>query len=196
MAVANHALLCHRYGALIHGAGSPRTSNIERTALSQTTGLLTSPRYLSHKKRKLPAKYNQSFTATAGLGERGMPVENEMQGLVRQDSLQGTEHVNNLKRGGLTLGVAMAGWLASYQPVDYATAAEDSATITEAATKTAPEWVAPFVLAVPVASYILFFFYRSKVNPYAKLTDWVFGLVAMAILGNLILIATVGVRLY
>jgi len=50
--------------------------------------------------------------------------------------------------------------------VDYATAAEDSATITKAATKTAPEWVAPFVLAVPVASYILFFFYRSKVGEF------------------------------
>lgn len=32
-----------------------------------------------------------------------------------------------------------------------------------------------------------------QVNPYAKLTDWVFGLVAMAILGNIVLIATVGV---
>lgn len=195
MAVPNHALLCHRYGALIHGAGSPITSNIKRTALSQTTGLLTSPRHLSHKKRNLPAKYNQSCTATAGSGEREVALEDEMQGLVRQASLQGTEHADKLK-GGLTLGVTMAGWLGSYQPLDCATAAESSEAITEAATRTAPEWVAPFVLAVPVVSYLLFTFYRSKVNPYAKLTDWVFGLVAMAILGNLILIATVGVRLY
>lgn len=34
-----------------------------------------------------------------------------------------------------------------------------------------------------------------QVNPYAKLTDWVFGLFAMAILGNIVLIATVGVSL-
>jgi len=60
----------------------------------------------------------------------------------------------------------MAGWLGSYQLMDYATAAESSEAVTEAATKTAPEWVAPFVLAVPVASYLLFTLYRSKVGDF------------------------------
>lgn len=78
-----------------------------------------------------------------------------------------------------------------------AIAADESVTAAvTAASKEAPGWVAPSVLAFPVVSYFLFTLYRNKVNPYAKLTDWVFGLVAMAILGNIVLIATVGVRLY
>lgn len=94
------------------------------------------------------------------------------------------------------LGLGTAGWFGSQ--VKNALAAEESvsAAITEAASKTAPGWVAPSVLAFPVVSYALFTLYRQKVNPYAKLIDWVFGLVAMGIIGNIVLIKTVGVRLY
>lgn len=111
-----------------------------------------------------------------------------------------SEHVNSLNKvfeKSVILGLAMAGWFGSHS-MDAIAADEESVTaaVKEAATNTAPEWVAPSVLAFPVVSYILFTLYRNKVNPNAKLTDWVFGLVAMAILGNLILIATVGVRLY
>ena len=63
-----------------------------------------------------------------------------------------------------TLGVAMAGWFGS-QAMD-AVAVEESATstVTEAATRTAPEWVAPTVLATPVVSYLLFTLYRNQVG--------------------------------
>nr|PNR62530.1 hypothetical protein PHYPA_000954 [Physcomitrium patens] len=91
-----------------------------------------------------------------------------------------------------TLGVAMVGWYGS-QAMD-SIAAEES--VSSAASEVAPGWVAPSVLAFPVVSYFLFTLYRNKVNPYAKLTDWVFGLVAMGIIGNIVLIKTVGVRLY
>lgn len=61
------------------------------------------------------------------------------------------------------LGLGTAGWFGSQ--VKNALAAEESvsAAITEAASKTAPGWVAPSVLAFPVVSYALFTLYRQKV---------------------------------
>jgi len=91
-----------------------------------------------------------------------------------------------------TLGILATAGLFGASSLD-AIAADES--LTSAVTE-APNWIAPSVLAFPVVSYLLFTLYRNNVNPYAKLTDWVFGLVAMAILGNIVLIATVGVRLY
>jgi hypothetical protein len=35
-----------------------------------------------------------------------------------------------------------------------------------------------------------------QVNPYAKVTDWMFGVVAVVIIANIVMIATLGVRLY
>lgn len=91
-----------------------------------------------------------------------------------------------------TLGILATAGLFGASSLD-AIAADES--LTSAVTE-APNWIAPSVLAFPVVSYLLFTLYRNNVNPYAKLTDWVFGLVAMAIVGNIVLIATVGVRLY
>ncbi|KAH9563548.1 hypothetical protein CY35_05G131100 [Sphagnum magellanicum] len=65
----------------------------------------------------------------------------------------------------------------------------------EAATRV-PGWLGPSVLAFPVVSYFLFNIYREKVNPYAKVTDWMFGVVAVVIIANILMIATLGVRLY
>ncbi|KAG0570068.1 hypothetical protein KC19_6G136400 [Ceratodon purpureus] len=120
------------------------------------------------------------------------------------DDIRGksTEHADSFNKAleksstWWTLGVAMAGWFGS-QAMD-AIAVEESApaAVAQAVTRTAPEWVAPTVLATPVVSYLLFTWYRNAVNPYAKLQDWVFGLITLAILGNIVLIATVGVRLY
>lgn len=60
----------------------------------------------------------------------------------------------------------------------------------------APSWLVPAVLAFPVVSYVIFNIYRAQVNPYAKVTDWMFGVAAVVIIANLILISTIGVRLY
>lgn len=60
----------------------------------------------------------------------------------------------------------------------------------------APGWLVPAVLTFPVLSYGLFNLYRDQVNPYAKVTDWMFGMVALVIVVNLVLIVTLGVRLY
>eukprot|EP00249_Psilotum_nudum_P005165 c18629_g1_i1 orf=202-936(+) len=67
---------------------------------------------------------------------------------------------------------------------------------TGAGLASAPGWLAPTVLAFPLASYIIFNIYRDKMNPYAKVTDWMFGVAVVAIVANLILISTIGVRLY
>lgn len=65
----------------------------------------------------------------------------------------------------------------------------------EAASR-APAWLTPALLAFPVVSYAIFNVYRDQVNPYAKVTDWMFGVVAFVIVANLVLISTIGVRLY
>lgn len=65
----------------------------------------------------------------------------------------------------------------------------------EAASR-APAWLTPTLLAFPVVSYAIFSVYRDQVNPYAKVTDWMFGVAAVVIIANLVLISTLGVRLY
>jgi len=95
-----------------------------------------------------------------------------------------------------TLGVALAGIVGGRAKDAIAADVPIPEAIAEEVAKAAPTWVAPLVLAFPVASYFLFTVYREKVNPYAKVTDWMFGLVAMAIVGNIVLIKTIGVRLY
>ncbi|KAH7278333.1 hypothetical protein KP509_38G036500 [Ceratopteris richardii] len=67
--------------------------------------------------------------------------------------------------------------------------------VSEAAAR-APAWLTPTLLAFPVVSYAIFYVYRSQVNPNAKVTDWMFGVAATVIIANLILISTIGVRLY
>ncbi|KAJ7517195.1 hypothetical protein O6H91_21G014000 [Diphasiastrum complanatum] len=61
---------------------------------------------------------------------------------------------------------------------------------------TTPAWLIPAILACPVISYLLFNVYRDQVNPYAKISDWLFGVVVLVIIGNIITMATLGVRLY
>ncbi|MCO5552947.1 hypothetical protein L7F22_006467 [Adiantum nelumboides] len=77
-------------------------------------------------------------------------------------------------------------------------AVEETAQTTEAAeaASRAPTWLTPALLAFPVVSYALFYVYRSQVNPEAKVTDWMFGVAATVIIANLVLISTIGVRLY
>ncbi|GLJ35372.1 hypothetical protein SUGI_0711400 [Cryptomeria japonica] len=70
-----------------------------------------------------------------------------------------------------------------------------SSEIVQSASK-APQWLAPAVLAFPVVSYLLFNIYRDKINPDAKVTDWMYGLAAMVIVANLVTLVTLGVRLY
>ncbi|CAM6099764.1 unnamed protein product [Calypogeia fissa] len=65
----------------------------------------------------------------------------------------------------------------------------------EAASR-APSWLVPAVLIFPPLSYLVFNVYRDKVNPYAKVTDWMFGIVALTIVSNIIMMAVWGVRLY
>lgn len=60
----------------------------------------------------------------------------------------------------------------------------------------APSWLVPAVLIFPPLSYLLFNVYRDKVNPYAKVTDWMFGVVALTIVSNIVMMAVWGVRLY
>lgn len=59
-----------------------------------------------------------------------------------------------------------------------------------------PQWLAPAVLSFPVISYVIFTIYRDKVNPSAKVSDWMLGLAAMVIVANIVTIVTLGVRLY
>lgn len=59
-----------------------------------------------------------------------------------------------------------------------------------------PQWLAPAVLAFPVFSYVIFTIYRDKVNPRAKVSDWLLGLAATVIVANIVTIVTLGVRLY
>ncbi|BBM99114.1 hypothetical protein MPTK1_1g18830 [Marchantia polymorpha subsp. ruderalis] len=66
----------------------------------------------------------------------------------------------------------------------------------ETAASRAPEWLAPAIFAFPVVSYFLFGVYRDQVNPNAKVTDWLFGLVAFGIVANIVMQVTWGVRLY
>eukprot|EP00250_Pteridium_aquilinum_P006348 c16290_g1_i1 orf=120-839(+) len=77
-------------------------------------------------------------------------------------------------------------------------AAEESAQTAEAAeaASRAPAWLTPALLAFPVVTYVMFSVYRSQVNPGAKVTDWMFGVAAAVIIANLVLISTIGVRLY
>ncbi|KAI5070000.1 hypothetical protein GOP47_0014343 [Adiantum capillus-veneris] len=79
-----------------------------------------------------------------------------------------------------------------------ALAAEESVQTPEAgeAASRAPAWLTPVLLAFPVVSYVVFYVYRSQVNPSAKVTDWMFGVAATVIIANLVLISTLGVRLY
>ncbi|BBN15127.1 hypothetical protein MPTK1_6g17270 [Marchantia polymorpha subsp. ruderalis] len=65
----------------------------------------------------------------------------------------------------------------------------------EAASR-APSWLVPTVLAFPVVSYFAFNLYRDKYNPRAKVTDWMFSVVTVVIVANIVLMATLGVRLY
>ncbi|KAG0626633.1 hypothetical protein M758_2G139500 [Ceratodon purpureus] len=95
-----------------------------------------------------------------------------------------------------TLGVLATAGLFGSQALDAIAADESVTAALTAATREAPGWVAPSVFAFPVVSYILFTLYRNEVNPYAKLTDWFLGLIASAIVANIVLIATIGVRLY
>lgn len=63
-----------------------------------------------------------------------------------------------------TLGLlATAGLFGSHQNMDAIAADESVTTAITAATTEAPSWVAPSVLAFPVASYVLFTLYRNKV---------------------------------
>ncbi|KAG6553456.1 hypothetical protein Mapa_004368 [Marchantia paleacea] len=73
--------------------------------------------------------------------------------------------------------------------------AVNSDTLERAASR-APEWLAPAIFAFPVVSYFLFGIYRDQVNPNAKITDWLFGLVALGIVANIVMQVTWGVRLY
>lgn len=59
-----------------------------------------------------------------------------------------------------------------------------------------PQWLVPAVLSFPVISYAIFTIYRDKVNPSAKVSDWMLGLAAMVIVANIVTIVTLGVRLY
>lgn len=95
-------------------------------------------------------------------------------------------------------GIALAAALFQCNLRFHALAAEESlqkAEVAEAASR-APAWLTPALLAFPVVSYAVFSVYRSQVNPYAKVTDWMFGVAAVVIIANLVLISTIGVRLY
>lgn len=62
-----------------------------------------------------------------------------------------------------TLGVALAGILGGQAEDAFAVDIPIPEAIVEEVAKAAPTWVAPLVLAFPVASYFLFTVYREKV---------------------------------
>ncbi|KAL2621834.1 hypothetical protein R1flu_002039 [Riccia fluitans] len=103
----------------------------------------------------------------------------------------------SLDKSWLGIGAALAG--AGFWGVEGGSAVEavgaDPAVISEAVSRT-PSWLPPTVLAFPVVSYFAFSYYREKVNPAAKITDWMFSVVALVIVANIVLMATIGVRLY
>ncbi|GBG63231.1 hypothetical protein CBR_g37317 [Chara braunii] len=78
-------------------------------------------------------------------------------------------------------------------PVVAATAHDAAKTVADA---TVPDWLGPSVVTFPFAGYILFYLYREKVNPRAKLTDFFFMVLAAAIVANLVLILTLRIRLW
>ena len=68
-----------------------------------------------------------------------------------------------------TLGVVATAGLFGSQTLDAVAADESVTSAVTAITREAPAWVAPSVLAFPVASYILFTVYRNKVGDILSL---------------------------
>lgn len=123
-------------------------------------------------------------------------VATEPQVEVARSSLDSNSNGSARGKSFLALGAAVAtGLVVEGSWMMDAVAGELSPEGVEAAARS-PSWLVPAVLVFPPLSYFLFNVYRDKVNPYAKLTDWMFGVVAITIVSNIVMMAVWGVRLY
>ncbi|KAL3692161.1 hypothetical protein R1sor_005812 [Riccia sorocarpa] len=136
-------------------------------------------------------------------GEAKTKVSNNPKVGGAEESEKNSKDAFSLDRSWFGIGAALAG--AGFGAVEAGSAMEavgsdpgvisiqPSAESIEAATR-APSWLAPAVLAFPVVSYFAFSYYRERVNPTARITDWMFSVVALVIVANIVLMATIGDR--